>query len=55
MSAPNGVMMQFFHWYNGSDGTLWTELAEKSADLAEAGITSLWLPLPIKEPVVATR
>ncbi|MEO0520252.1 MAG: alpha-amylase [Cyanobacteria bacterium P01_A01_bin.116] len=44
MSAPNGVMMQFFHWYTEPDGNLWNELAEKSAALAEAGFTSLWLP-----------
>ncbi len=44
MSAPNGVMMQYFHWYNAPDGTLWNELATKAKELAEAGITSVWLP-----------
>ena len=44
MSEPNGVMMQYFHWYLPSEGTFWKELAEKSKELAEAGITSLWLP-----------
>ncbi|MBD1844973.1 alpha-amylase [Cyanobacteria bacterium FACHB-63] len=44
MSEPNGVMMQYFHWYLPSDGTFWNELAEKSKELAEVGITSLWLP-----------
>ena len=44
MSAPNGVMMQFFHWYNEPDGKLWNELAEKAETLAEVGFTSLWLP-----------
>ena len=44
MSAPNGVMMQYFHWYNEPDGTLWNELSEKAEDLAAAGITALWLP-----------
>lgn len=44
MSAPNGVMMQFFHWYVPQDGSLWQELSEKAEDLATAGITSLWLP-----------
>ena len=33
MSAPNGEMMQFFHWYNAPDGSLWNEL---SAGLASA-------------------
>ena len=44
MSAPNGVMMQFFHWYIQPDGKLWNELAEKAEELAASGFTSLWLP-----------
>jgi alpha-amylase len=44
MSAPNGVMMQYFHWYNAPDGTLWNELATKAQELADAGITAVWLP-----------
>lgn len=44
MSKHNGVMMQYFHWYNRADGTLWTEAASKAQELAAAGITSLWLP-----------
>lgn len=44
MSAPNGVMMQYFHWYNEPDGTLWNELAQRAPELAQAGITAVWLP-----------
>ena len=44
MSEFNGVMMQYFHWYNEPDGTLWNELAQNATDLANVGITSLWLP-----------
>ncbi len=44
MSAPNGVMMQFFHWYNPADGSLWNELKTKATDLANVGVTSVWLP-----------
>lgn len=44
MSDINGVMMQFFHWYSPSDGTLWDSVSAKSGELAEAGITALWLP-----------
>ena len=44
MAAPNGVMMQYFHWYNAPDGSLWNELTEKAEDLAAAGFTALWLP-----------
>lgn len=48
MSEPNGVMMQYFHWYTPADGSLWNELAERAPDLAEVGITALWLPPPYK-------
>jgi len=44
MSEPNGVMMQYFHWYIPPDGSLWNQLAESAKDLAAAGITSIWLP-----------
>ncbi len=44
MSDPNGVMMQYFHWYSPGDGSLWNQVTEKAPDLAKAGITSLWLP-----------
>lgn len=44
MESTNGVMMQFFHWYNAPDGSLWNELREKTADLKAAGFTALWLP-----------
>ena len=37
-------MMQFFHWYNASDGTLWEELAGKARELKESGITGIWFP-----------
>lgn len=44
MKGTNGVMMQYFHWYSPADGTLWKTVAEKSKELAEAGVTALWLP-----------
>jgi len=44
MSEPNGVMMQYFHWYTSPDGNLWNELAENAEVLAKAGVTSVWLP-----------
>lgn len=44
MSEANGVMMQYFHWYTPADGTLWNQVARHAKDLAEAGITALWLP-----------
>lgn len=44
MAEFNGVMMQYFHWYNEPDGSLWNELANNAKDLAKAGITAVWLP-----------
>lgn len=44
MPVQNGVMMQFFHWYNPADGSLWREAASCASDLAAAGVTGVWLP-----------
>lgn len=44
MSQLNGVMMQYFHWYLDPDGSLWSEVAARASDLAQLGITALWLP-----------
>ena len=42
--ADNGVMMQYFNWYTAADGTLWNQVTNNAQDLADAGITALWLP-----------
>ncbi|WP_008311604.1 alpha-amylase [Leptolyngbya sp. PCC 6406] len=44
MAEFNGVMMQYFHWYSPADGNLWKQVAESATDLAQRGVTSLWLP-----------
>lgn len=44
MSEINGVMMQYFHWYISTDGALWNDVAARAGELAETGITALWLP-----------
>jgi alpha-amylase len=44
MAEFNGAMMQYFHWYTPADGTLWNNLARDAKKLADAGITSVWLP-----------
>ncbi|BAZ09324.1 glucan 1,4-alpha-maltohexaosidase [Calothrix sp. NIES-4071] len=44
MTAVNGVMMQYFHWYIPEDGSLWKQVAENAEELAKLGVTSLWLP-----------
>ncbi|GBF51613.1 glycosidase [Leptospira ryugenii] len=40
----NGTMMQFFHWYYPSDGSLWKFLSEETENLAKVGFSALWLP-----------
>lgn len=45
----NGTLMQFFEWYLPADGSLWKQLAQKAASLAESGITALWLPPAYKD------
>jgi len=44
MSEQNGVMMQYFHWYTESDGSLWNRMKDEAETLKEAGFTALWLP-----------
>ncbi|MES2658004.1 MAG: alpha-amylase [Verrucomicrobiota bacterium] len=44
MENINGVMMQYFHWYNPADGTLWNEFKKEIPRLKEAGFTAVWLP-----------
>ncbi len=43
-AQENGVMMQYFHWYLPANGTLWTQFQSDVANLADAGITAVWLP-----------
>jgi alpha-amylase len=42
--AKNGTMLQCFEWYLPCDGSLWRRIAEDAGKLADAGLTSLWLP-----------
>lgn len=44
MSDGRGVMMQYFHWYEKDDGSLYKRLAHEASVLAKAGFTALWLP-----------
>ena len=44
MAMQNGVMMQYFHWYVPADGTFWNQVAASAKELANAGISALWLP-----------
>ncbi len=40
----NGVMMQYFEWYDPADQSLWRRVAADAAHLAQIGITGIWLP-----------
>lgn len=40
----NGMLIQFFHWYYPSDGSLWKFLTQESNRLSELGVTAVWLP-----------
>ncbi len=48
MSQVNGTIMQFFHWYNLSDGSLWNNLTSIASELANTGFTAVWFPPPYK-------
>src|SRR5688572_26290255 len=37
-------MMQAFHWYSPGDGTFWDDVGTRARELAEKGVTALWLP-----------
>ena len=40
----NGTIIQFFHWYNDDNGTLWDEAAAQAEQLSSLGINAIWLP-----------
>ena len=44
MADLNGVMMQFFHWYSPGEGQLWQTVQAQASELAQAGVSALWLP-----------
>ena len=44
LAQENPVLMQYFHWYYPNDGSLWTKVQYEASNLADVGITALWLP-----------
>jgi alpha-amylase len=40
----NGTILQFFHWYYPTDGSLWNKLKSEASRLADMGYTAIWLP-----------
>jgi alpha-amylase len=50
-AIPQGVMMQAFYMnvpQSTPDGTWWQNLGAKAGELAQAGITAVWIPPPYK-------
>ena len=37
-------MAQYFEWYLPSDSTLWKKLGARAKELADEGVTSVWMP-----------
>lgn len=46
--VENPVMMQYFQWYTPNDGDHWQRVATNAEELADKGITALWLPPAFK-------
>ena len=44
MKKINGIIMQYFEWYMNCNQNLWNDIAKKALELADIGITALWLP-----------
>lgn len=40
----NGTMLQLFHWYTSGDGNFWNTAGDIASELADTGITAVWLP-----------
>lgn len=40
----NITLFQFFHWYYSAEGNLWQHARDEAGQLAEWGITYVWLP-----------
>ena len=44
MKKINGIIMQYFEWYMDCKQNLWNDIAKEAENLADMGITALWLP-----------
>lgn len=44
MKKINGIIMQYFEWYMECNQDLWNKVAKNAPELADMGITALWLP-----------
>ena len=43
-TVNNGTLMQYFEWYAPNDGNHWNRLHSDAGNLAQKGITSVWIP-----------
>lgn len=43
-TVNNGTLMQYFEWYAPNDGNHWNRLHSDAENLAQKGITSVWIP-----------
>lgn len=44
MSNCNRSMIQLFHWNLPAEGTFWRQVSQRACELADAGVTDVWLP-----------
>nr|AOC97452.1 alpha-amylase [Flammulina velutipes] len=44
----NYTMLQAFEWYTEGNGAHWKKLTSKTDELADIGVTAMWLPPPTK-------
>lgn len=47
-NMENFTLFQFFHWYYSAEGNLWQHARDEAAQLAEWGVTHIWLPPAFK-------
>ena len=40
----NGVIIQYFEWYMNCNQNLWNDISKEAENLANMGITAVWLP-----------
>ena len=40
----NGVILQYFEWYMNCNQNLWNEISKNAKNIADLGITAIWLP-----------
>ena len=41
---PQGIILQYFHWYMPNDGNLWKQIKSEASKLKDFGFTSIWFP-----------